>query len=167
MLLLVTCWSLSQLMRHCFLYTSFRELPFSVETSPLIKAHVFHLVCGDMEAYTSNCSFQIMLQGFGLSGCDCQKRYVIGIVCVRNCLYGVSPAFFLCQLETVIFHFIKRRSKHIVYRYDLPNPSARTGYDTRSIFKRGLTGLWIQSFPSPRLVASPRLKNLVRPTIYP
>ena len=27
--------------------------------------------------------------------------------------------------------------------------------------------VWIQSFPSPRLVASPRLKNLVCPTIYP
>ena len=26
---------------------------------------------------------------------------------------------------------------------------------------------WIQSFPSPRLVASPRLKNSVCPTIYP
>ena len=39
------------------------------------------------------------------------------------------------------------------------NPSARAGYDTRSIFKRSLTGL--------RLVASPRLKNLVCPTIYP
>ncbi len=37
--------------------------------------------------------------------------------------------------------------------------SARAGYDTRSIFK--------QSFPSPRLVASPRLKNLVCPTMYP
>ena len=47
------------------------------------------------------------------------------------------------------------------------NPSARAGYDTRSIFfKRSLTGL-NSDFPSPRLVASPRLKNLVRPTIYP
>ena len=50
--------------------------------------------------------------------------------------------------------------------YIFTNPSARAGYDTRSIFKRSLTGL-IQSFPSPRLVASPRLKNLVWPTIYP
>ena len=33
----------------------------------------------------------------------------------------------------------------------LPNPSARGGYGTRSIFKQSLTG-----FPSPRLVASPR-----------
>ena len=44
------------------------------------------------------------------------------------------------------------------------NPSARAGYDTRSIFKRSLTSF---NFPSPRLVASPRLKNLVCPTIYP
>ena len=36
------------------------------------------------------------------------------------------------------------------------NPSARAGYDTRSIFKRSLTGF-----------NSPRLKNLVCPTIYP
>ena len=47
----------------------------------------------------------------------------------------------------------------------LPNPSARARYDTRSIFKRSLTGL---NFPSsPRLVVSPRLKNPVCPTIYP
>ncbi len=26
---------------------------------------------------------------------------------------------------------------------------------------------WIQSFPSPRLVASPRVKKIVCPTIYP
>ena len=46
-----------------------------------------------------------------------------------------------------------------IYTYiPFTNPSARAGYDTRSIFKR--------SFPSPRLVASPRLKNLVYPTIY-
>ena len=32
------------------------------------------------------------------------------------------------------------------------NPSARAGYDTRSIFKRSLTGL-NSDFPSPRLVA--------------
>ena len=48
----------------------------------------------------------------------------------------------------------------------LPNPSTRAGYDTRSIFKWSLQ-VWIQSFPSPRLVASPRLKNPVYPTIYP
>ena len=42
------------------------------------------------------------------------------------------------------------------------NPSARAGYDTRSTFK-----VWIQSFPSPRLVASLRLKNPVFPTILP
>ena len=53
-----------------------------------------------------------------------------------------------------------------MYVYIFTNPSARAGYDTRSIFKWSLQ-VWIQSFPSPRLVASPRLKNLVCPTIYP
>ena len=33
-------------------------------------------------------------------------------------------------------------------------------------FQAEFNRFWIQSFPSPRLVASPRLKNLVRPTIY-
>ena len=46
-----------------------------------------------------------------------------------------------------------------IYIYIFTNPSVQAGYDTRSIFK------W--NFPSPRLVASPRLKNLVCPTIYP
>ena len=40
------------------------------------------------------------------------------------------------------------------------NPFAQAGYDTRSIFKRSLTSL-IESLPSPRLIASPRLKNPV------
>ena len=46
------------------------------------------------------------------------------------------------------------------------NPFARAGYDTKSIFLSGVWQVWIQSFP-PRLVASPRLKNPVCPTIYP
>ena len=46
------------------------------------------------------------------------------------------------------------------------NPSTRAGYDTRS-FLNGVWQVWIQSFPSPRLVASPRLKNQVCPTILP
>ena len=46
--------------------------------------------------------------------------------------------------------------------YIFTNPSARAGYDTGSFFKRSLTG-----FPSPRLVASPRLKNPVCLTILP
>ena len=33
------------------------------------------------------------------------------------------------------------------------NPFARARYDTRSIFKRSFNRFWIQSFPSPRLVA--------------
>ena len=34
-------------------------------------------------------------------------------------------------------------------------------------FWSGVYQVWIQSFPSPRLVASPRMKNLVCPTILP
>ena len=38
---------------------------------------------------------------------------------------------------------------------------------TQAQFLSGVQKAWIQSFPSPWLVASPRLKNLVCPTIYP
>ena len=34
-------------------------------------------------------------------------------------------------------------------------------------FLSGVLQVWIQSFPSPRLVISPRLKKSVCPTIYP
>ena len=37
---------------------------------------------------------------------------------------------------------------------------------TQAHFLSGVQQVWSQSFPSPRLVASPRLKNLVCPTIY-
>ena len=44
-------------------------------------------------------------------------------------------------------------------------PSVRAGYDTRSILS-GVLQVWIQSFPSVRLVVSPRLKKPVYPNIY-
>ena len=40
----------------------------------------------------------------------------------------------------------------------LPNPSARAGYDTRSIFKR--VSFEFTSFPSPRLVALTKAEEL-------
>ena len=46
----------------------------------------------------------------------------------------------------------------------LPNPIAWTGCDLRSIL-RGVYQVGIQSFPSPKLVAWPRLKNSVCPNI--
>ena len=48
----------------------------------------------------------------------------------------------------------------------LPNPSTCAGCDTKSIFKQSLTGLNL-NFLSSRLVAIPRLKESVCPTICP
>ena len=46
-------------------------------------------------------------------------------------------------------------------------PTPPLGQDmTQGQFLSGVQQVWIQSFPSPRLVASPRLKNPVCPTIY-
>ena len=47
-------------------------------------------------------------------------------------------------------------------------PTPPLGQDmTQGQFLSGVWQVWIQSFPSPRLVASPRLKNLVCPTTLP
>ena len=47
-------------------------------------------------------------------------------------------------------------------------PTPPLGQDmTQGQFLMGDKQVWIQSFPSPRLVASPRLKKPVCPTIYP
>ena len=50
---------------------------------------------------------------------------------------------------TAMAHFSLGKSIYLSPGFIFTNPSARARYDTRSI----------QSFPSPRLVASPRLKN--------
>ncbi len=94
-------WCLSWLMRHCFLGRGTCLLVsenyiLCGDVTSLIKAHIFRLVCVDMEAYASGCSFQTMYQGFGLRVYICQKRYVIGVVCVSNSMCGVSSASFLC-----------------------------------------------------------------------
>ena len=48
----------------------------------------------------------------------------------------------------------------------LPTPPLGQDMTQRQFFS-GVYQVWIQSFPSPRLVASPRLKNPVCTTIYP
>ena len=60
---------------------------------------------------------------------------------------------------------VNKKKKKIDRSY-LPTPPL--GQDmTQGQFLSEVQQVWIQSFPSPRLVASPRLKNLVCPTIYP
>ena len=78
------------------LSTCFRESSLCGDVTFLIKAHVFLLVCVDMEPYACGCSLQIMLWGFILGGYICLKRYVIGVVHISNYLCGVSSASFLC-----------------------------------------------------------------------
>ena len=48
-----------------------------------------------MEANACGSSFQTMQKFFGLIGCICQYRYVIGVVGVGNCFCGVTSASFL------------------------------------------------------------------------
>ena len=64
-------------------------------------------------------------------------------------------------------HKNKKSNDHIFLEWSyLPAPPL--GQDmTQGHFLSGVLQLWIKSFPSLRLVASQRLKNLVCPTIYP
>ena len=61
---------------------------------------------------------------------------------MAHLLYGhmcVHAEIYIYMLDTY-----RRNDKDTVIndtRYYLPNPSARAGYDTRSLFKQGLTGL--------------------------
>ena len=73
------------LTRYVNLSTSFREPRFSVEMSPLwLKYMSSVFVCIHVEAYVPCCPLQTMQLGFGLSGCTCNKCYVINVVNVRN-----------------------------------------------------------------------------------
>ena len=62
-----------------------------------------------------------MLQGFGLSGCICQKGYVIGVVCVRKSFCGVSSGSFFANVNPFSFtksiEVLRTESRQIINRY--------------------------------------------------
>ena len=107
--------------RRCFLGTwicllVLSGVPSLVEMSPVwFIAHIFRFVCINIEAYACCCSFQTMQKSFGLVRCICQYRYVIGVVGVGNCCCGVSSASFLRQFEAILFDFVNRCSKYVVF----------------------------------------------------
>ena len=74
----------------------------------------------------------------------------------RNRAYSWANVEFYKHLNDIV------DSRYPIY------PTPPLGQDmTQGQFLSGVWQVWIQSFPSPRLVAPPRLKNLVCPTIYP
>ena len=78
-------------------------------------------------------------------------KYVSQFYCCSSVFFGIHTALIGVS--------------HISLSY-LPTPPF--GQDmTQGQFLSGVYQVAIQSFPSPRLVASPKLKNLVCPTIYP
>ena len=87
----------------------------------------------------------------------------------------VSPYKFLARLPLILsllylssIHSHKPKSNNIMLNSYHIYPTPPLGQDmTQGQFLSGVQQVWIQSFPYPRLVASPRLKNLVCPTIFP
>ena len=73
-----------------------------------------------------------------------------------------------CNVDFPLYH---NYLASLLYLDVLTNPIYPTpllGQDmTQGQFLSGVYQVWIQSFPSPRLVASSGLKNLLCPTIYP
>ena len=63
--------------------------------------------------------------------------------------------------------FVYERLCVCVYVHILIQPLNHREDATQNQFLSWENLVWIQSLPSPRLLAEPRLKNLVRPTIYP
>ena len=78
--------------------------------------------------------------------------------------YEITGQFF----DLIGFHqpYIFQSPQLEVNSSYLPTPPLGEDMTQGQFFKRSLTGL-NSDFPSPRLVASPKLKNLVCPTIYP
>ena len=78
--------------------------------------------CFDSPAAWTSLSLVMPVLLIVRSCCPCCDHDCLSFACSRRHFYPV----------------ISRCSKTISY---LPNPSARAGYDTRSVFKRSLTGL--------------------------
>ena len=85
---------------------------------------------------------------------------------MRKIIY--SFVFSMCFVRTMCVPYILiliYKNKNYVHPIYLTPPLGQ--YVTQGQFLNGVQQVLIQSFPSPRLVASSRLKNLVCPTIYP
>ena len=107
------------------------------------------------------------------------RVYIYGKIPVRNILiifwnedgYCCTP--YIMDSPSYINTCQRERQKELTKSawhnhvwYYLPTPPL--GQDmTQGQFLSGVLQVWIQSFPSPRQVASPRLKNLVCPNIFP
>ena len=98
----------------------------------------------------------------------CVYVYIYIYVCVCVCMFiyiYVCVCVCICVCVCVCTYIYVCVCMYIYISY-LPTPPL--GQDmTQGQFLSEVLQVWIQSFPSPRLVASPRLKNLVCPTIYP
>ena len=79
----------------------------------------------------------------------CRLLVVVNVTRTEGFLEGIFKTFLWCPSVTIacgeftIEGYLRQTmppTKFWRYAY-LPNPSARAGYDTRSIFKRSLTGL--------------------------
>ena len=84
----------------------------------------------------------------------------------RNYIFNHQPLPSLCPYfsPSTLLHNPDWDYTKCLY---LPTPFIRAGYDTRSVFYAEFNRFWIQSFLSPRPVATPRLKSLICSIILP
>ena len=87
---------------------------------------------------------------------------VVDLFNILHWIFRVKPIFFNFQNVWIkLFDFSSVHERTNEYDYHIYS-TPPLGQDMTQVYQ-----VWIQSFPSPRLVALPRLKNLVCPTIYP
>ena len=92
---------------------------------------------------------------------DDKGKILWDFICLFVCLFWLLWHINLCRVFNAKFIFFTNK------QFIFPNlPTPPLGQDmTQGHFLSGVWQVWVQSFPSPRLVASPKLKNLVCPTI--
>ena len=103
----------------------------------------------------------------------CMYIYVYVYVCeclsvsmyVRGCLY--IYIYIYIYMSLYIYTHTHTHTHIYIYMY-IYIPNTPLGQDmTQGQSLGGVWQIWIHSFPSPRLVASPRLKKLLCLTIFP
>ena len=109
--LLVMCWCLSRLIRHCYLARWTCQL-VSENYHLMWRCCLFDkstCIASCLTCWHGGLCLQLLIPdyvaGFLFGGCICKKHYVIGVVRVCNCLCGVSSASFLCQLWNCYLSF--------------------------------------------------------------
>ena len=111
---------------------------------------------------------QLCLRDIGFVDCSAWQTHLIFILIYIEYLFLYTSTNLRFVIMLLVWISVLSKSSDVfrvlVLSY-LPNPSARAGYDTRSIFKRSLTGL-NSEFSFSETCCLAEAEETVCPTIY-